>query len=231
MYTQENKGNGLIKYLDVYRYSEQLYEQKVIPYKFSEDFWRKSGRQGREAIDRANEIYEYSPLPNNESNTEKIIDTMDAMDKFFEGSKSNKDKLQGAMLINENKLKKYIQKNQSLLERLNNREHTINDLKRKNIELHKRLDEYEEIFFMWLDASSNKNVPLINLVTTGKTRNIVVDKLFQSMFSDDPLKGYEQFEKYRNASPQQATHKHNIYQLNHSNKSINKNSLVDDLEL
>ncbi len=213
MYSQENKGNGLIKYLDVYRYSVQLYEQKLIPYKLSEDFWRKSGRQGREAIDKANEIYDYSPLPNDETNTEKIIDSVDAIDKFFEGSNSNKEKLRGALLINENKLKKYIQKNGLLIERLNKQEHTVNDLKLKNKELQERLVEYEEIFFKWLDASSNKNVPLINLVTTGKTRNPIVDKLFQSMFSDNPLKGYEEFENYRSDLKPQATQKDNIYQL------------------
>lgn len=231
MYTQENKGNGLIKYLDVYRYSVQLFELNSIPYKLSEDFWRKLGRQGRETIDKANEIYEYSPLSNDETDTEKIMDTIDAIDKFFEGSKSKKEKLQGAMLINENNLKRYIQKKQLLIQQLNKQENTINDLKRKNKKLQERLDEYEELFFKWLDASSNKNVPLLNLVTTGKTRNPIVDKLFQSMFTDDPLKGYEEFEFYRKSYIQQAPQKENVYQLNQLSKKNNNNSLVDDLGL
>lgn len=226
MFTQDNKGNGLIKYLDVYRYSLKLYEEDKIPYKLSEDFWRKSGRQGRKAIDKANEIYEYSPLPNDESKTEKIIDTIDALDKFFEGSKSNREKLQGALLINENKLKNYIQKNQVLSERLNKREQTINELREKNNGLQVRINEYEEIFFQWLDASSNKNTPLINLITTGKTRNPIVDRVFQSMFSDDPIKGYKQFEEYRSNKPQAALEKDNVYPIDKK-----KNSLVEDLDL
>lgn len=233
MFTQEeNKGKGLIKYLDVYRYSLKMFEQGKIPYKFSEDFWRKSGRQGREAIDKANEIYEYTLFSNDEADNEKIIDTIDTLDKFFQGNKTNRDKIQGAMLINENKLKKYIQKFRTLTERLNKRDKEIIDLKQKDSELQERLKEYEEIFFQWLDASSNKNVPLLNLVTTGKTRSPIVDRLFQSMFTDDPLKGYEQFEKYRRnqsqgTSQQEQTKlpKNNVYPL------AKKNSLVVDLDL
>lgn len=35
--------------------------------------------------------------------------------------------------------------------------------------LKSRLEEYEVLFFQWLDASSDDNIPLVNLVRTGKT--------------------------------------------------------------
>ena len=59
-YLQLNKNNGLIKYMDIYRFSKELYENGESTHQFSEDFWRKQGRQGREAIDKENEVIEHT---------------------------------------------------------------------------------------------------------------------------------------------------------------------------
>src|SRR5699024_3322091 len=154
--------------MDVYRYTKDQYNNGKISILFSEDFWRKVGRQGRGAIDKANEVYQYSlPHSNSKEESESVIDTNDAVNKFFEGKEDNKTKLIGELQMNEHKLKTHIQRNNVFKERIAKQNRRITDLKKeKNILLNK-LNEYEEIFFQWLDASSSKDVPLINAITTG----------------------------------------------------------------
>lgn len=212
--------------MDVYRYTKNQYNNGKISILFSEDFWRKIGRQGREAIDKANEVYQYSlPHSNSKEGSESVIDTNDAVNKFFEGKESNKTKLIGALQINENKLKTYIQRNNVFKERITKRDRRIAELKKEKSTLINKLNEYEEIFFQWLDASSSKDVPLINTITTGKSRNKIVDKLFETMFSDNVLEGYNEFENYRKHADDKRIANDNIVQLKQ------KNTLIDDLDL
>ncbi|WP_233522487.1 hypothetical protein [Peribacillus glennii] len=46
-----------------------------------------------------------------------------------------------------------------------------------------------------LDASSDKDTPLINIISTGKTRTSVVDEFFLKTFND-PADGYKKFDEY-----------------------------------
>jgi hypothetical protein len=226
-YTQIYKNNGLLKYMDIYRFAMELYNHEKIPFKLSEDFWRKVGRQGRESIDRANEVYEHSIILSDEED-EKIIDSTDAINKFFEGKNSNKEKLIGAVKINETKLKKYIYKNKKITNELSKKNLIISELKKEKALLEGKNKEYENLFFEWLDSSSNQNIPIVNLITTGKSRNRIVQKLFDTMFEDNPLLGFEEFDNYR-------TKKRNDYDTPNKVVPINeikkKNSIIDDLDL
>ncbi|MDI3091476.1 hypothetical protein QJ133_10075 [Priestia megaterium] len=224
IYTQQPENTGLIKYMNVYRFALNLYETGQIPYKLSDDFWRKTGRQGRNTIDKTNEIYEYS-VPYSESEDDKVIDSEDAINKFFEGKESNKDKLLGAVQINEKKLKRYIHKTKDLSKRLSNKDKKLSELKIENQLLKEKLNKYEEYFFQWLDASIDPDTPLINLITTGKTRSKVVDNLFNNMFSEEPFKLFEDFRRRQNDNGR--TKKNNVVPL----EKTMKNTLLEDLEL
>lgn len=228
-YIQMNKNNGLIKYMDIYRFSNELYETRASPYYFSEDFWRKTGRQGRQAVDKANEIFEHT-VSLSAQEDEKVVDTMDAVNKFFQGKEANKEKLTGALLINENKLKKYIQRNKKFSMDLSKRDKTITSLKEENHLLKQRLTEYEELFFQWLDSSSHEDTPLINLITTGKTRSKVVQKLFETMFNENPVKGFEKFEDYRVNKRNEKEHNVTTTRVV-SFKDKKENTLIEDLNL
>lgn len=227
-YLQQYKNNGLLKYLDIYRFTEELYENGESPHHFSEDFWRKKGRQGRESIDKANEVLEHT-ISLSTQEDEKVVDSIDAVNKFFQGKESNKEKLIGAIIINENKLKKYIENNRKIKTNLANQEKKITLLEQEKQLLKQRLAEYEELFFQWLDASSNVDIPLINLITTGKSRNKIVQHLFDTMFSENPVEGYEKFEDFRkNKRKNQNTNtKTNVVSFS-DNK---KNTLIDDFDL
>ncbi|WP_075982047.1 hypothetical protein [Bacillus massilinigeriensis] len=227
-YLQLHKNNGLIKYMDIYRFSKELYENGESTYHFSEDFWRKQGRQGREAIDKANEVIEHTVSLSTEED-EKVVDSIDAVNKFFQGKESNKEKLIGAILINENKLKKYIQRNRKITADLANRDKKVTLLEQENQLLKQRLTEYEELFFQWLDASSHEDTPLINIITTGKSRNKIVQHLFDTMFSENPVKGYEKFEDFRKNKRKEQNTNTNTSVVSFREKK--GNTLIEDLNL
>lgn len=189
-FIKKNKNIGTLKYMDVFRHSKKMYEDKLCEYSFSEDFWRKSGRQGREAIDQ-----------------------------------TNKDKLTGALVMNENKLKKLIKSNNNLNSKLKKQNELNIELKKDIKKLKTKSEEYEDLFFQWLDASSNENVPLVNLITTGKTRGNIVNKLFETMFTENALEGYKEFENFRKKKSSPNADKDKII------KFKSKNTLVDDLDL
>lgn len=224
-FTQENKSTGTLKYMDVFRHSKKMYEHGLCEHLFSEDFWRKPGRQGREAIDQANKIYEYSSSNLEETSKIKIVDTVDAVNKLFDGTSKSKEKLIGALIMNENKLKEMVKSSDDLKSKLVFQNELNSELKRDIKALKSRLEEYEDLFFQWLDASSDARVPLVNLIRTGKTRSKVVDKLFESMFTEDPLQGYDEFERFREKKKSSNTTNEKVIKLK------SKNTLIDDLDL
>lgn len=227
-YLQQYKNNGLLKYLEIHRFSKELYENGESSHHFSEDFWRKKGRQGREAIDKANEVLEHTVSLSTQGD-EKVVDSIDAVNKFFQGKESNKEKLIGAIIINENKLKNYIESNRKITANLANQEKKVTLLEQENQLLKQRLAEYEELFFQWLDASSHEDIPLINIITTGKSRNKIVQHLFDTMFSENPVKGYEKFEDFR--KNKMKNQNKNINTSVVSFKDNKRNTLIEDLNL
>ncbi|MDW7615163.1 hypothetical protein SC499_10615 [Peribacillus simplex] len=229
-YLQLNKNSGLLKYMNLYRFSKELYEKGETSHQFSEDFWRKAGRQGKVAIDSANEVLEHTVSLYKQAD-EKVIDSIDAINKFFQGKEANKEKLIGALLINESKLKKYIQRNKKLTTDLESRDKKNILLNEENQILKQRLTEYEELFFQWLDASSHEDTPLVNIITTGKTRNKVVQQLFETMFTENPVKGYEKFEDYRKNLRQEKEYNINSNTRVVKFKDKKENTLIEDLNL
>ncbi|MGG0412272.1 hypothetical protein [Peribacillus simplex] len=227
-YLQLHKSSGLLKYMNLYRFSKELYEKGETSHHFSEDFWRKTGRQGKEAIDRANEVLEHT-VSLSKQEDEKVVDSIDAINKFFQGKEANKEKLNGALLINETKLKKYIQRNKKITTDLVNRDKKITLLNEENQILRQRLTEYEELFFQWLDASSHEDTPLINIITTGKTRSKVVQQLFETMFNENPVKGFEKFEDYRKEKRKEQNINTNTSVVSFRDKK--ENTLIEDLKL
>lgn len=100
LYTKEEKVSGWIKYSEVCRYANKLYEDGKIPYKLSEDYWRRDGRQGRETVDRVNKLYESTLLNQQTTETEIIVNTEECVTKFFTGKPSDKKRLIQALKIN-----------------------------------------------------------------------------------------------------------------------------------
>lgn len=199
-FTQEEKGTGWIKYLEVYRFSKKLYEKGEIPYNLSEDFWRRDGRQGRTTIDRVNKLYEITLENKNSSNNYVIIDTEECVNKYYTGKLSDKRRLIEALKINEKKARD----SNKLLTKLEHLKVEITDYKAQIKELEYLIENYQKVLFSWFNASLKSDVPLINLMTTGKTRHPIVDLFFETVFSN-PIEGYEKFDQFRKKSLEKET--------------------------
>lgn len=90
LFTQKEKVTGWIKYSEVYRFANKLYEERVINYKLSEDYWRRDGRQGKEIIDKTNKLYENTIINKNDKSHGVYVDTEECVNKFFSGKPSDK---------------------------------------------------------------------------------------------------------------------------------------------
>lgn len=191
-FTQEEKVTGWIKYSEVYRFANKLYENGEIEYKLSEDYWRRDGRQGKETIDKANKLYEATITNKKTSETNIYVDTEECVNKFFTGKPSNKKRLIDSLKINEKKAKD----SNRLLEKIEVLNQEVSIQKDKNRELEALVEQYQKILFSWFNASLKSDVPLINLITTGQSRHPIVDLFFETAFSK-PLEGYDKFEEYR----------------------------------
>lgn len=191
-FTQEEKVGGLIRYSEMYRFTNKLYEKGEIPYKFSEDYWRRDGRQGKEKIDKTNRLYETTIVNKKTNETDIFVDTEECVNKFFTGKPSDKKRLIQALKINEKKAKD----SNNLLLKIEELNQEISIQKDKNKELVVLVEQYQKILFSWFNASLKLDVPLINLITTGKSRHPIIDLFFETAFSK-PLEGYEKFEEYR----------------------------------
>ncbi|RID85314.1 hypothetical protein D1953_10850 [Peribacillus asahii] len=204
-FTQEEKVTGWIKYSEVYRYANRLYENGEVKYKLSEDYWRRDGRQGKEIIDKANKLYEATFINKKTAEIDVYVDTEECVNKFFSGKPSDKKKLINALRINEKKAKD----SNKLLEKIEDLKQELSNQKDKNKELQELIDQQQMILFSWFNASHKSDVPLINLITTGKSRHPMVDLFFETAFSN-PMEGYEKFEEYR---------KNNKHDENEDNKN------------
>lgn len=191
-FTQEAKVSGWIKYSEVYRYTKQLYEIGEIPYQFSEDYWRRDGRQGKETIDKKNKVYESTIVNKKTSKSDIYVDTEECVNKFFNGKPSDKKRLIEALKINEKKAKDY----NDLLEKIDALKSTIEALNEDKKLLEGLNKQYQTVLFSWFNASLKSDVPLINLLTTGKSRHPIIDLFFDTAFSN-PKEGYDKFEDYR----------------------------------
>lgn len=191
-FTQEEKVSGWIKYSEVYRFAKALYDRREIAYKLSEDYWRREGRQGKESIDKANKVYEATLISKKTSKSDTYVDTEECVEKFFSGKPSDKKRLIEALKMNEKKAKDYIKS----LEKMDALKAEIETLKKKNSALDDSLKQYETILFSWLYASVKPDVPLMNLLTTGKSRTPIIDYFFNTAFSN-PAEGFSKFEEFR----------------------------------
>ncbi|MEK3992782.1 MULTISPECIES: hypothetical protein [Robertmurraya] len=196
LYDKNRTSKSIIKYMDVYHFSRNLFETGDISYEFTEYFWRKG--DGRVAIDKMNAVYmETVFIGSQEDNKIHVVNTKDAVERYFKGKDKDKEKIIGLLSINENRLQRYIKNYESLKEKNRKNEMLLQEEREKNNLLKQKVNDYENILFMWLEASINDDVPLENLITTGKSRNPIVSYLFETAFSPNPMEGYSKFEEFR----------------------------------
>lgn len=179
-YTTENNIKGEIRFSKVYKYSIKLYENKEIDIKFSEDFWRRNGKQGKLAIEKINKLYEKSLQNPSSDEFTKVIDTKLCVDMYYEGDKSNKKKLISQLIVNE----KLAEKSERYIKKIRNQENEIIKLKEKLKESEQKNENYEKILFSWFNASKRNDVPLVNFYNGREESHPLIGSLLNELFVD-----------------------------------------------
>lgn len=216
-FLDENPDIQIIKYKEVHLFSLEEYNKGLLDFKLSEDFWRKTERQGKMLVDEINKKRN-SLIENNNQHIE-IISTKDVIDRLSQDTPIVKKKIINQLKVNEHGYRKLSTRYSQLKEKEIKMTQEIAGLKAEIANLKKNNEIYQNVLFQWANLSSNKDFGLINLITTGKTRSSAVKQLFNDIFSEYPNRA--------------------IIELNNKNSNDNvvklpiqtKNSLIEDLDL
>ncbi|HDR7259921.1 TPA: hypothetical protein QCX12_003636 [Bacillus paranthracis] len=212
--TQENV--QIIRYKEIFLYALEEYNKGILDFKLSEDFWRKPDRQGKLLVDEINK--KRSALIENNNQYIEIISTNDVINRLSQDTPATKKKIINQLKVNEYGYRKISTRYKQIKEKEAKMTQEIVELKAEIANLKDNNEIYQNVLFQWANLSSIKELDLINLITTGKTRSATVEQLFQDMFKEQSSKA--------------------ILELNTDNKIDNvvtitktKNTLIEDLDL
>jgi hypothetical protein len=171
-YQQEENVMGKIKSLEVYRFTERLYEKGEVNVLPSSDFWRRTGRLGKEKIDEANKVitHKFSTTEGKEIVVPSIIDLIYKHQK-------EPEKLIKMLLPFETQLDKSLTREKILKEKLDKQIE-------KNKELEDRFNQIQDLLFRFMRYSVRSDSNLRNLLNTGSTKTDFVLKAADLMFKD-----------------------------------------------
>ncbi|MGM0835881.1 MAG: hypothetical protein ACQEV7_06965 [Bacillota bacterium] len=223
-FTIDKKISGQLRYMDIFHFANNLFIKGEIPESISEYYWRKG--EGREIIDKTNELYKIEH--NQKLNDETIINTENEVNKFFTAKKSDKVKLIGSLKMNEEKLKRFIKKNTKIEIELGKKNELLKKKKVEISSLKEKVYLYENKLFQWLDLSLNKDIPLYNLISTGKTRTPIVEELLKSALSENPLDVFDKINDV-NGSNQKEKYASKINTVPFE-KDKNRKNVLDDID-
>jgi hypothetical protein len=202
-YQKEENVMGKIKSMAVYRFTEQLYKKGEICVLPSSDFWRRTGRLGKEKIDEANKV-----LTHRFSTTEgKEIVVPSIIDLIYKHQK-NPERLIKMLLPFETQLEKSLTREKQFKEKLDKQ-------LEKSKDLEERLMQTQDVLFRFMRYSAKNDNKLKNLLSTGGTKSDFVSKAAALMFQD-----YHWYEKLENIEED-----NNIVSLN---ESTSKPKLLKD---
>ncbi|OFD66067.1 hypothetical protein BWGOE6_03920 [Bacillus mycoides] len=206
----------IIRYKEIFLYALEEYNKGILDFKLSEDFWRKPGRQGKLLVDEINK--KRSALIENNNQYIEIISTNDVINRLSQDTPATKKKIINQLKVNEYGYRKISTRYNQLKEKEAKMTQEIIKLKAEIVNLKDNNEIYQNVLFQWANLSSVKDLDLINLITTGKTRSATVEQLFKDIFKEQPNKA--------------------ILELNTDNKIDNvvkitktKNTLIEDLDL
>ncbi|MEK4836053.1 hypothetical protein [Bacillus sp. FSL L8-0152] len=206
----------IIRYKEIFLYALEEYNKGILDFKLSEDFWRKPRRQGKLLVDEINK--KRSALIENNDQYIEIISTNDVISRLSQDTPATKKKIINQLKVNEYGYRKISTRYNQLKEKEAKMTKEIAELKAEIVNLKDNNEIYQNVLFQWANLSSVKDLNLINLITTGKTRSATVEQLFKDIFKERPNKA--------------------ILELNTDNTIDNvvtitkiKNTLIEDLDL
>lgn len=214
---QDNPHIQIIKYKEIHLYALERYNKGLLHFKLSEDFWRKPDRQGKLLIEEINK--KRSAILENITDHVEIISTTDVIGRLSQDSPAIKKLMTNQLKVNEHGYRKFSNRYNQLKVKESQMEREIIELKAEIATLKRNNEIYQNVLFQWANVSSIKDIGLVNVITTGKTRSATVEQLFEDMFKEKPNKAMMEINLENQAS--------NIIEL----QSKIKNTLVEDLDL
>ncbi|MFD1036928.1 hypothetical protein ACFQ3N_00600 [Virgibacillus byunsanensis] len=215
-YKEETGIIGKVKYLDMYRYNHQLYNSGKCTERYSEDFWRKKGRPGREAIDVANQLA--SQKLRTSYNEEVVVpNVVDAVHKFH----GDKDMLIKHLKPLEAELTKSIERERKQKIKMEEYQDKYEKEKAKRKEAEELSMSLQDALFKMFRYSASDEVPLENQLKTGKTKTKRVMNALENIFNS-PTEFYNMFEEKRKIQ--------NTKVVSMEDSIRNKKTLLDDFK-
>lgn len=209
LFKKEKNIHGKVGYKEMYLFNLELVQQGKYKKSVGEDFWRKTGRLGRKMIDLTNEAFS-NKLSSSTNMSDFIPNFTEIINKHYD----NKEELIKEMVLIERKFYQNVKKRKLLEEK-------VKYYQSKFEKTEERLDYIQELLFKLLRYSSNKKVPLVNLLDTKeKSQTLIVKKALEGIFSN-PADFYNWYNEKLSES---LTIKDNILPLK------NKKTLADEYE-
>lgn len=209
LFKKEKNIHGKVGYKEMYLFNLELVQQGKYKKSVGEDFWRKTGRLGRKMIDLTNEAFS-NELSSSTNMSDFIPNFTEIINKHYD----NKEELIKEMVLIERKFYQNVKKRKLLEEK-------VKYYQSKFEKTEERLDYIQELLFKLLRYSSNKKVPLVNLLDTKeKSQTLIVKKALEGIFSN-PADFYNWYNEKLSES---LTIKDNILPLK------NKKTLADEYE-
>lgn len=195
LFQQKVQPNGKISIRNIINFSKDMFEKGTVNKLFKEHFWKNT--QGRELIDNRNKLINIIPFDGEQAEITNVIDTVETVEKYFNGGKTQKQRLISSLKRNENRLKKVanqLTKKDLIIAKL---EEELLKVKEKNKQIEEKNKKLEELLFTWLDASSISENHLYDLATVNSKRSPIVTELFVQGFNK-PKEGFEAFKSFKN---------------------------------
>lgn len=212
--------HGDIKYLQLYRYHLKLHNEhpEICSRIYSEDFWRKKGQPGREAIENANKIRTVTLVDAN-NNKKDIPNVADVVDKYS----TEPERLIKHLQPIENELRRSIQKERELKKKNEDLKIKLEEERKNKRKLREQTELLQESIFKLFHYSDKDGTPLENLLDLNN-KNKRIENALEEAFSS-PQRFYTKFEEYY----QKTSNKHNVVALDSKKNKKNK-SLSDDFD-
>jgi len=169
--------------------SEKIYKN----IKLSDDFWRKPQYQGRQLIDKANNLLSITAAK--PSKRQSIIPNTDFL---VETNKSNIPQLK----LQLKPLQEQLRSNDRLIDKLENKisklESIISSLREEQLDLLNINDALQDSLHKFFEWSAASDIPLENQLNTGKGRMKHIEAALRTAFSGDPSSFFDKFDNERN---------------------------------
>ncbi|MEE1130897.1 MAG: hypothetical protein UHX00_04605 [Caryophanon sp.] len=142
LFKNEVKPSGLIKPMEIHKYSEALFQQKRISALPAYEFWKKKDRLGRQLIDLRNQI-DTVTLKKSDGNDITIPNITDLVQKKH----NNIDDLIESLLPLENHLRSSFKREHDLKIKCEKLESELSQAKLSNKESHQELEKMQNLIF------------------------------------------------------------------------------------